>query len=550
MSNLKVMPIGGLGEFGMNAMVFQSGNSAILVDCGTQFSDGRNPGLEVIVPDFNYLLDQSIQFEAIILTHGHEDHIGAIPYVLMKRNVPIYGSAFTLELVKSKLKEFNIKKADLHLVEAGTKVEVGAFSVEWVEVTHSIADAFCLVIETPEGVVVHTGDFRIDDHAPDGKRTDLDRLREVQKEKGVLLLCADSTNVEVPGESRSEKEVLESLTKLMDETKGWFVLTTFASHIPRVTEIVRIAQSLGRKVHPVGRSMIGNIGIARKLGYLDFPDDLFVDLKQALRLPRDKVVLLVTGSQAEPRAALQKIARGEMKDIHLTEGDRVVFSSRAIPGHERSIYYLINHIYKTGAEVITSDQARVHVSGHGYREDIRKVIQATKPTYLMPVHGEYKMLVNHKKLGIEENFSQDNILMMENGHRVEFVKGKAKKLEPIENKPKLVDPPFLVDFGSEYLRERKRLSERGMMMIFCVFDRKSGNLLYDPIIQDYGFLVETEKATFSEKIKRIVGKHLDGVDVLKTDYESIEEDIRKVVNHACRQEFDRKPVLFPYIFTI
>ncbi len=545
------MPLGGLGEFGMNAMVFQSGKTAVLVDAGAMFSDGRSPGLDVIIPDFSYLLSPDVDFKAIVLTHGHEDHIGSIPYILMKKQVPIYGSAFTLELVKKKIEEFGLHgKTKLHLVKRGSKVSLEPFTFEWVEVAHSIPDAYSLSIDTPQGVVYFTGDFKIDEHSPDGKKTDFKRMAEIQKEKGIFLLCADSTNVEIPGPSKSEKEVVATLFDQVKSTEGWFVITTFASHIPRITEIFRIAKETGRKVHAVGRSMLSNIDIARRLGYIQVSDSLYIDEKEALRLPRNKVILLVTGSQAEPRAALQKLALGEFKNLKLREGDRVVFSSRAIPGHERSIYHLINHLYRTGAEVVTSAEARVHVSGHAYKEDLRKVLQTLRPKYLMPVHGEIKMLMNHRKLGLEEGVSKKNILMMENGYRVEFVDGKAKFLDPMELKPKIVDAPFLVDLTSQYLRERRKLSERGMMMIMCVFDRETGAMLYEPIIQDFGFLVENEREGFTSRLQSQIEKYLKKVNVLKQDYETVEEEIRQLVNKICRAEFDRRPVLFPYILTV
>jgi ribonuclease J len=549
--NLKVIPLGGLGEFGMNAMVLQSGKEAVLVDCGSQFSDGRNPGLEVIVPDFRYLLDPSVDFKAIILTHGHEDHIGSIPYLLMKKQVPIYGPAFTLELVKNKLTEFGLlNKTKMHLVKRGSKVTVGPFTFEWIEVAHSIADAFSLAIDTPQGVMIHTGDFKIDDHSPDGKKTDFARIAEIEKEKGILLLCSDSTNVEVPGPSRSEKEVSESLLKLIKETQGWFVITTFSSHIPRISEIFRLAQATGRKVFPLGRSMITNIGIARKLGYLKFPDNVYLTEKEALRLPRDKVIVLITGSQAEPRAGLMKLAKGEFKNLSLMEGDRVIFSSRAIPGHERSIYYLINSIYRTGAEVITSQEARVHVSGHAYKEDLRIMLQTCKPKYFMPVHGEIKMLINHKKLGLEEGVSKKNIIMMENGYRVEFKDQKATMLEPISVENKIIDPPYLVDLAAQYLKDRRKLAERGVMIVLCLFNRDSGELIADPIVQDFGFLVESERPAFIIKMQGMIERHLKKVDVLKRSYEDVEEEIRVIVNRVCKGEFDRKPVLFPYVLTV
>lgn len=535
----------------MNAMIFQSGNTAILVDAGTQFSDGRNPGLEVIVPDFRYLLDPEIDFKAIVLTHGHEDHIGAIPYILMKRPVPIYGSAFTLELVKSKLAEFGLlNKAKLHLVKRGSKVDLDPFKIEWIEVAHSIADAFSVAIDTPQGLVVHTGDFKVDENSPDGKKTDFPRLQELAKEKGVFLLCADSTNVEIPGPSRSEKEVVATLVDQVKTTKGWFVITTFASHIPRISEVFRIAQETGRRVFPLGRSMVNNIGIARALGYLKFPDKLYLTEDEMLKLPREKVIILATGSQAEPRAALLKLALGEFKNLELMEGDRVVFSSRAIPGNEREIYHLINHLYRTGAEVITSAEARVHVSGHAYREDLRKYIQATKPKYLMPVHGELKMLHSHRKLGLEEGISKKNIIMLENGCPINFVDGRVVYLERLELSPKLVDAPFLVEFASNYLRERRKLSERGLMMILCVFDRDNGEMLYDPIIQDHGFLVEEAREGFINRLRNNIEKYLSTVDVRKQDFETIEEGIRVVVNRACKGEFNRKPVLFPFLLTV
>lgn len=549
--NLKMMPIGGLGEFGMNAMIFQSDNTAVLVDAGAMFSDGRNPGLDIILPDFSYLLKPEIDFKAIILTHGHEDHIGAIPYILMKKQVPIYGSAFTLELVKKKLEEFGlIGKAKLHLVKRGSKVTVEPFTFEWVEVAHSIPDAYSLAIDTPQGVVYFTGDFKIDEHSPDGKKTDFTRMAEIQKEKGIFLLCADSTNVEIPGPSKSEKEVRATLLDQVKSTKGWFVISTFSSHIPRISEIFKIAEETGRKVHVVGRSMVTNIEIARRLGYINVSDKLYIEEKEALRLPRNKLLIMATGSQAEPRAALHKLALGEFKNLQLQEGDKVVFSSRAIPGHERSIYHLINHIYKTGAEVVTSAEARVHVSGHAYKEDLRKVLQTLKPKYLMPVHGEIKMLVNHKKLGLEEGVSKKNILMMENGFRVEFIDGRAIFLEPLKLEPKIVDAPFLVDLASQYLKDRRKLSERGMMLIMCVFNRENGQMLYEPIVQDYGFLVESEREAFINRLQGQIEKHLKKVKVLKMDFEVLEEEIRQLTNRMCRAEFNRRPVLFPYILTV
>lgn len=549
--NLKLIPLGGLGEFGMNAMVLQSDNTAVLVDAGTSFSDGRHPGLEVIVPDFSYLLNPEIDFKAIILTHGHEDHIGSIPYILMKKQVPIYGSAFTLELVKAKLSEFGLlNKAKLHLVKRGSKVTIEPFTFEWIEVSHSIPDAFSLAIDTPQGVMIHTGDFKVDDHSPDGKKTDFPRLAEIAKEKGIFLLCADSTNVEIPGPSKSEKEVVATLTDQIKSTHGWFVITTFSSHIPRISEIFRIAEENNRKVFALGRSMVSNIGIARKLGYLKFPDKLYIDEEEMLRLPRNKVVIIATGSQAESRAALQKLAMGDFKNLKLEEGDKVIFSSRAIPGHERQIYNLINHLYRAGAEVVTSAEARVHVSGHAYREDLRKYMQATKPKYLMPVHGELKMLASQRKLGLEEGISKKNILMLENGYQVNFVDHKPVFLEPLELSPKLVDAPFLVEFASQYLKDRKKLAERGAMIIMCVFHRDTGEMLYEPIIQDFGFLVESEREVFIRKLQSVIEKYLKTVNVLKQDFEKLEGEIRVTVNRLCRAEFNRRPVLFPYILTV
>lgn len=542
---LKITPVGGLGEIGMNMMLIELGKDAILVDCGVMFPDQFHPGIDLILPSLSVALNPKINLRAVILTHGHEDHIGALPYLLERKNVPVYLSRFTSELVLSKLNRKNMDlEPQLHVVMEGDRVKCGPFIIEFIEMSHSICDALALCIDTPQGRIIHTGDFKLDDHPADGRKTNIKRFEELGRE-GVLLLLSDSTNVEVPGKSVSEKTVQEGLKEILHETKGWFVISSFASHIPRIGQVLELAQLYKRKVLVMGRAMRDNIRIASSLDYLNFPDELFIEEKEAKRLPRNKLVVLSTGSQGEPRAALSKLAYDEFHDVKLMKGDNVVLSSRFIPGNEKSIYSIIDHLYRRGAEVFTSKGSDVHVSGHGFKEDLRKMILAVKPQFFIPIHGEYRHLVIHQALAIEAGVDPKNALLLENGERVEFKNNKAKILEPLELTPTYLMEEEVSDLAQDLIRDRRKMGYCGVVSVVAVVDKKSKKLKNHIEVATRGVFFEDQDENQTHQLARLLERALEKNN--RNDQIPISEVLSRESKRFFAGLMDRKPVILPLV---
>ncbi|MCB0272271.1 MAG: ribonuclease J [Bdellovibrionales bacterium] len=544
---LKIFALGGLGEFGKNFLVVCQGQDAIILDCGAQFSDGRNPGLDIIIPDFTPALDESLIIHGLLLTHAHEDHIGSVPYFLHKRNVPVYGSKFTQALVSHKCREFFHRiKLTYEVIDEHQAFDVGPFHITPVAMAHSIPEALAFFVDTKLGTLFHTGDFKIDPGPADGRFTDLEKIATVASEKKMLLLTSDSTNVLVPGHSRAETSIIEGLQKAFEQTKGKLVITSFSSHIPRIYQVCQLAHKNNRKVLLMGRSILQNVETAKQLGHMNVPEKIFVDEEQASKLPPHELLIIATGTQAEPRAALSKMVFGQIKGITLGEGDLVVYSSRAIPGHERSIYHMINHIYRLGAQAWTWEDERVHVSGHGYKEDLATIIKTIRPKYMVPVHGELKMLKEHQKLAISCGVKSQNTFFMENGDVLEIDHEGANITHRLELSPKLVDQGMLVDLAATYLKDRKKISTQGTIIIVLTVDKDGLELLHDPVVIEYGFIEEGHSKELIEEIQDQVERELFKLSK-KPFHGDLDQQVRMWVSRTCRNVINRKPVIVPII---
>jgi len=423
-NRLEIIPLGGVGVFGMNMMAMRYGGQAIIIDAGMGFPEEDAPGVDIIIPDFSFIEQYRDEITAIVLTHGHEDHIGAVPFLLKEINVPVYGTHLTLALLENKFEEHGLK-AELHAVESRDRVALGHFEVEWIHVSHSLTSCTAIAVTTPVGVVIHSGDFKIDDTPVVGPPTDLDRLSEYG-DGGVLALLADSTNAERPGRTQSERAVIPALEKVFEETRGRIVLSCFTSSVHRIQIVLDLARAYERGVALLGRSMLRNVETADSLRQLRVPDGMFVSAAEARQMNDDELVLLVAGCQGDPMSAMTKLATDQHKNLFVDEGDTVVLSARQIPGNEPAISRLISHCYKRGARVIDSSVARIHVSGHGSQEDLKILIEAVRPKFLVPIHGEHRQLYRHRDwartLGIVE---PDNIVVFENGDVLELGENSA-----------------------------------------------------------------------------------------------------------------------------
>src|SRR5512137_1081612 len=458
-TGLKITPLGGLGEIGLNMMLFEYGNDLIIVDCGLMFPEPHMLGIDLVIPDITCLLHRKESIRGIFLTHGHEDHIGALPYILREINPPIYGTALTLGFVSEKLKEFDLDDTvSLVRVKPRERVAAGCFSIEFIRVAHSIVDGCAFAIHTPEGVVIHTGDFKIDHTPVDGELTDLATFARYG-EQGVLALLSDSTNVEREGYTLSERLVGEAFHDIFPKCPERIIVAAFSSNIHRVQQVVEAAARSGRKVLLNGRSMIANVRIARELGYLRIPDEILIDLKELPRLPKEEVCMITTGSQGEPMSALTRIAMDDHKQIKLERGDTVILSSRFIPGNEKTISDLINHLYRRGAEVFHEKVSEVHVSGHASQEELKLMLNLVRPRFFIPVHGEYRHLVKHAQLAERVGISRERCILAVNGEVVEFSGERCSITGSVESGRVFVDGKGIGDVGDVVLKDRRHLSE-------------------------------------------------------------------------------------------
>jgi ribonuclease J len=545
---LQIIPLGGLGEIGMNMMAYHCGEDIIVVDCGLMFPEPDMLGIDYVIPDISWLRERSSMVRAICLTHGHEDHIGALPFVLQELNVPIYGTALTLGFVNEKLKEYKLDdQVDLRIVKPRDTVALGCFSVEFLRVAHSIVDGCALAITTPEGVVIHTGDFKIDQTPVDGQLTDLPSFARYG-ELGVLALLSDSTNVEREGFTLSEKSVGEAFDEIFPTCEGRIIVAAFSSSIHRVQQVADAAARCGRKILLNGRSMVANVRIARELGYLHIPDDQLMDLKELPRMPREQVCIISTGSQGEPRSSLIRIAMDDHKQIKLERGDTVVLSSRVIPGNERTISELINHLYMRGAEVYHEKTSEVHVSGHACQEELKLMLNLTRPRFFMPIHGEYRHLMVHSRLAQKTGVPEERCLLATNGDVVSFYSDTAAIVEKVESGRVFVDGKGVGDVGNVVLRDRKHLSEDGMVVIIIGINKTNGGIIYGPDIVSRGFVFEDESQAYLETARCMVVEAIEELsEEMRCDCEEVNTTVRQVLRRFFKKSIERRPVILPVI---
>jgi ribonuclease J len=547
---VRLIPLGGLGEIGLNMMLIESGDDLIAVDCGLMFPDDELPGIDHVIPDFTYALARRSGFRAVVLTHGHEDHIGALPYLLREAEVPVYGTPLTLALVAERLREHGLAEtADLRPIRPRQRFEAGPFSIEPIRVTHSIADGIGLAIDTPAGTIVHTGDFKLDPSPLDGEPPDYRRFAELG-EQGVLVLCSDSTNVERPGHTPSEMDVGQALGARFDAASGRIIVATFASHIHRIQQVLTLAARTGRRVALLGMSMQKNVTIAAELGYLRVPDGIIVPLEELGELPARRQVILSTGSQGEPNSALALMAAGEHKYVRVERGDLVIVSARVIPGNERTISRVVNALYRLGAEVLYEDNAFVHVSGHASQEDLKLMFNLTRPRYFIPVHGEYRHLLAHARLAESVGITADRVFLIEDGMGVEVSPTEARAAGPFPAGRVLVDGKSVGDIGAVVLRDRQLLAEDGLVAVSIAVDRH-GTVVAGPEIASRGFVYVKENEPLFEEMKKVVLAALAERDPdAPSDRELIGTTVRSAVRHFINQRFRRRPVVLPIVLEV
>lgn len=549
---LNVIPLGGLGEIGLNMMVLEYGDTILVVDAGLMFPEDEMLGIDIVIPDFSYLIQNRDRVAALIVTHGHEDHIGAIPFLLREFPLVIYGTALTLALIKEKLREHSlVDRAELVQIAARQTVEIGPFQVEFIQVCHSIPDGVALAVRTPVGVLIHSGDFKIDNTPVDGKKLDIARFGSYGEE-GVLALFSDSTNVEREGYTVSEKEVGATLRRIFQEKRGRIMVAVFASNVHRIQQVIHIAREFGRKVLLNGKSMISTVRIARELGYLDFTPDDEITIQDLQHMPDSQVIMLTTGTQGEPMSALSRMAFNDHKKLKVKEGDTIILSSRFIPGNERTIQNIINHLCRHGAEVIHEQVKDIHVSGHAYQEELKILINVVQPRYFIPVHGEYRHLVKHRQLAVSLGIPEDNCRVVEDGSVITFDGSSMSTAERVETGRVLVDGKGVGDVGGLVLRDRRHLSEDGLVIASLVINKETHEILSGPDIFSRGFIHEETKPEILFEAKCIIFETIDKMleDDFELDSAALQEDIRRELKRYFNRLLDRRPVIYPIVVEI
>lgn len=549
-NKLKIIPLGGMEEIGKNMTVLEYGENIIVVDCGLAFPKDEMLGIDLVIPDVTYLEKNIDKVHAILVTHGHEDHIGAIPYVLKRVNVPVYGTELTVGLIENKLAEHELTSlVELRKIKAGQTIQLGPFKVEFVHTNHSIADAVAMAINTPVGMIFHTGDFKIDQTPIEGAPIDLPRIAELGK-KGVLLLISDSTNVERPGYTMSERTVGNTFDNIFRGAKGRIIVASFASNIHRVQQIINSAVKHGRKVALVGRSMLNVVNTATKLGYLSFPAETMIDIDKIKSLNPEQVVIITTGSQGEPMSALARIAASTHKKVVITDGDLVIISANPIPGNEKLVYKVIDDLFKQGADVIYDSLAETHVSGHGKQEELKLMLSLIKPKFFVPGHGEYRMLKKHAKLAMSLGMNEKNIFIMQNGKVLELTGRSANLNGSVQSGEILVDGLGVGDVGDVVLRDRKILSEDGLMMVIATMDNK-GNLLANVEVMSRGFVYMKESEELIEEVRSMAKEVILKCAGKKNgSFSAIKNAIKDELNNFLYRKTMRRPMIIPVIVEI
>ena len=550
-SKLKIIPLGGLGEIGKNMTVFEFGGDIIVVDCGMGFPDEDMYGVDMVLPDISYLKANASRVRGIIITHGHEDHIGAVPYVLKELDVPIYTMPLTAALIELKLEEHDLLyNTQIFTKKVGSSFRLGAFTIECINVNHSIPDAVALAIGTPLGTVIHTGDFKIDVTPIQGSMMDLARLGQLGNE-GVLALLSDSTNVEKPGYSASERKVGASFNKLFMGCDKRIIITTFASNVHRLQQIIDVAAKYGRKVAITGRSMENVLHVASVLGYVKIPENVMVDLEKVNSLPHEKTVIISTGSQGEAMSALYRMAFSEHKQIKVDAGDRVIISASAIPGNETMISRVIDELFHKGAEVIYDRNTDLHVSGHASQEEQKMVLALTKPKYFIPVHGEYRMLVKHAELGRMMGVKPQNIVIAENGKVIEISKKGIRCEETVQAGAVMLDGSGTSEVGSVVMRDRHRLAEDGMIVVVLPYSSDDRKLLSEPEIITRGFIYVKEAEAMMDELKRVTLESVAACEEQRvTDWTAIKNRVKSNLSGYLYKTTRRSPMILPVISEI
>ncbi|SHJ49693.1 ribonuclease J [Paramaledivibacter caminithermalis] len=548
---LKIIPLGGLNEIGKNMTVFEYKNEIIVVDCGLSFPEDEMLGIDVVIPDITYLLKNREKVKAIVLTHGHEDHIGALPYALKKINVPLYGTKLTLGLVENKLREHRmLGDVNMNIVKPGDIRNLGVFSVEFIKTSHSIPDAVSLAIDTPLGKIIHTGDFKIDYTPIDGDIINLHRFAQLGSE-GVLALLADSTNVERPGYTMSERTVGETFENLFKNVDSRIIVATFASNVHRIQQVINAAYTFNRKVAFSGRSMVNVANAAMELGYLNVPDGMHIDINDLNRYPDNEIVVITTGSQGEPMAALSRMASSEHRKMDIQPGDMVIISATPIPGNEIKVSNVINLLFEKGANVIYESLADVHVSGHACQEELKLIHSLVKPKYFIPVHGEYRHLRHHASLAESLGMSRENIFVANNGKIIEITSDEARISGSVDSGNILVDGLGVGDVGNIVLRDRKHLSEDGLMVVVVTISKEDGKVMSGPDIVSRGFvyvresedLIDGAKIVVREALKKCEDNNIKEWAVLKS---AIKDSLKGYLYERTK----RRPMILPIIMEV
>lgn len=550
-AKLKLIPLGGLNEIGKNMTAVEYKDTIVIIDCGLMFPDEEMLGIDLVIPDVTYLVKNKEKVKAILLTHGHEDHIGALPYVLPQINVPVYGTKLTLGLVENKLKEFGLLSlVERIIVKPKDMVKFGELEVEFIKTSHSIADSVALAIHTPVGIIVHSGDFKIDYQPIDGELIDLHRFAELGKQ-GVLVLMGDSTNVERPGYTMSESTVGATFMELFRDAGGRVILATFASNIHRIQQAINAAAMFNRKVAVVGRSMVNVIGVATELGYINIPEGVMIEVDHIDKYPNDRIMILTTGSQGEPLSALARMSTAEHRKVTIIPGDRVVISANPIPGNEKLVSRVINQLFKKGADVIYESLVDIHVSGHAYQEELKLLQALIKPKYFVPVHGEYRHLTQHAQLAEKMGVNKENIFIADIGTVLEFTKDSGRTAGTVVAGKVLVDGLGVGDVGNIVLRDRKHLSQDGLIVVVVTISKETGQVVAGPDIISRGFVYVRESEDLMEEARGVIKDALAKCEEKQiTEWGTIKSEVRDSLREFIYERTKRNPMILPIIMEI
>ena len=548
---LKIIPLGGLNEIGKNLTVYEFGGDILVVDCGLGFPDDEMYGVDIVIPDFTYLVKNQNKVRGIVLTHGHEDHIGAIPYILRELNVPIYATPLTAGLVEIKLAEHGLlEKTEINKLKAGENFKLGCFKVELLHINHSIPDAVSLAIKTPVGMLIHTGDFKIDTTPISGSMINLARFGELGN-KGVLALLSDSTNVEKPGYSVSESKVGERFDSLFRGCTSRILVTTFASNVHRIQQVINCAAKNNRRVAVTGRSMENIIRVATELGSMQIPKGVLMELNQIKNLPDEKIVIITTGSQGETMSALYRIAFSDHRQVEIKPGDRIIISASAIPGNEKTVSRVVDELFRRGAEVLYDRFSDLHVSGHAYQEELKMMMALVKPKFFVPLHGEYRHLSIHAKIAQQMGINAKNIVVADIGQVIELTNRSIKRNGSVTSGKVFVDGTGVGDVGSVVLRDRKHLAQDGMIVVIINISSDGGGLIAGPDIITRGFIYVKESEEMMRELKEIVTNTLEKCACNKvSDFVTLKSTVKSELSHYLYKKTKRNPMILPVITEI